>query len=676
MYNAFRSLPIKRYRVRGRLTRQGSAQTSLSDFSNIRWVALTVPGTDVQDDWIVLVSVSGNGAERTFDASFTDADLPETFTETYPDGLPELRFQFFQNPSVNPPKAGVSNPAFDMGKSVVAQFDADSPDVLVSLAGTTPILAQGVGNTGLTLGLEMMWTNTDDAQNSGADFELAATVETLDEGFRVTVDRDVLDSVRSSTQNVALRRSDGAPTADQALWVAIRQRTDAIGFGNYQAFMDAILCKAPELDERPQTHALKALRTRAFGNVYMSNVDAYTMLKVATDAFLLLHCGPLAIDPLQYDADDESGRLNDHVPHAEITQKLARYLGNNNLPYIERVLTNNLPALQPIDSPFCVGIIRDEPCFLELIWSYWHEEGMLVQTMNALSLRFQNRRLSDRDPLAAVETDPLRPLNNLLWGYVQDENQRLSVPRRAYEYDHHYGLRLIGRAVPEIRSADSRSKFIESFHNLLYRAAAFYQEDDDTTVVADGFPMLNALKDLHLVLAQGAHNQFGDLPWTARSEMMVMQWLLARDETREFLRGRYMVPYQEAWMGQVETMRKLQSWSDTPIKHFRDLAVFGEQLLLSVRYADWVGTSDANTAKNWARYWRPEIQGYIYAYLSATGADLSADGAATPPEQRYAQPAALLSRQLARQGRPALPSGRSGPGNVGSGIAKTSGGKR
>ena len=25
------------------------------------------------------------------------------------------------------------------------------------------------------------------------------------------------------------------------------------------------------------------------------------------------------------------------------------------------------------------------PLFLELIWSYWHEEGMLVQTMNALS---------------------------------------------------------------------------------------------------------------------------------------------------------------------------------------------------------------------------------------------------------------------------------------------------
>ena len=43
---------------------------------------------------------------------------------------------------------------------------------------------------------------------------------------------------------------------------------------------------------------------------------------------------------------------------------------------------------------------------------------------------------------------------------------------------------------------------------------------DDTTVVADGFPVLNALKEVHLLLTQGAHNQYGDLPWTARQEML------------------------------------------------------------------------------------------------------------------------------------------------------------
>jgi hypothetical protein len=289
---------------------------------------------------------------------------------------------------------------------------------------------------------------------------------------------------------------------------------------------------------------------------------------------------------------------------------------------------------------------------LELIWSYWHEEGMLVQTMNAIALRFQNRRgPADRDPLANLEIDSLRPLNNLIWGFIQDEYNRLTVQRRAYEYDHHYGLKIIGKAVPELRSADSRSKFIEAFHNLLYRAALFYREDADTTVIADGFPLLNSLREVHLLLAEGAHNQFGDLPWTSRAEMLMMQWLLARPEMREFLRGRAMVPYQEPWMGQVDTMKKLQSWTDTSITHFRNLAVYGEQILLSVRYGDWLEINDQERAKTWARYWRPEIQGYIHAYLAATGVDLSEEIVDTRRGAiRYVQPSTLLRERLAAQG--------------------------
>ena len=61
--------------------------------------------------------------------------------------------------------------------------------------------------------------------------------------------------------------------------------------------------------------------------------------------------------------------------------------------------------------------------------------------------------------------------------------------------------------------------------------------------------MLNALKDLHLILAEGAHNQYGDLPWTARVEMLIEQWLLARPEMREFLGGRAMVPIPSAGWG-------------------------------------------------------------------------------------------------------------------------------
>ena len=99
-----------------------------------------------------------------------------------------------------------------------------------------------------------------------------------------------------------------------------------------------------------------------------------------------------------------------------------------------------------------------------------------------------------------------------------------------------------------MRPADNRSKFIEAFHNLLYRCSIFFKEDDDTTVIADGFALLQALKEVHLLLAEGAHNQFGDLPWTARVEMLIQQWLLARPEIRDFLPG----PRHGALHGEVD----------------------------------------------------------------------------------------------------------------------------
>ena len=269
---------------------------------------------------------------------------------------------------------------------------------------------------------------------------------------------------------------------------------------------------------------------------------------------------------------------------------------------------------------------------------------MLVQTMNAISRRFQNIHGPEgRDPLAMVEIDPLRPLNNLLWGYIQDEQHRLSLARRTNEYDHHYGLMLYGKAVPKLRPADSRQKFLEAFHHLLFRTAIFYQQDDDTMVVADGFPVLNALKEVHLLLTQGAHNQFGDLPTTARIEMLMQEWLLARPEFREFLPSRTMVAYPEAWMDRVDAMKRLQNWTDVSVMHFRDLGVFGEKVLLSIRFGAWTDTTDPDQAANWARFWRPQIQGYIHAYRAVTGVDLTSE-----PVNKT-MPALLLRDRLASQ---------------------------
>jgi hypothetical protein len=328
-------------------------------------------------------------------------------------------------------------------------------------------------------------------------------------------------------------------------------------------------------------------------------------------------------------------------------------LVRNNLPDVQvspRGLTLSPQAVQELNrgAVTCMGILQEKlanPCFVELIWSYWQEEAGLVQTMNAITWRFQNRRgAGEPDPLASLEIDPLRPLNNFLWGYIQDEEHRLSVVRRAYEYAHHYGLTMLGKAVPEIRGADNRSRFIESLHNLLHLCSIFYKEDDDTTVVADGFPLLNALKEVHLLLTQGAANQYGDLPWTARLEMLMQQWLLARPEFREFLPRRIMVDYPEDWMSSVETMKTMQGWYSASVLHFRDLAVFGEQIVLSIRFQAWPSVIEAQDAANWARYWRPEIQGYIYAYRAVTGVDVTERPDATAPS--------LLLRQRMQQSLP------------------------
>jgi len=266
--------------------------------------------------------------------------------------------------------------------------------------------------------------------------------------------------------------------------------------------------------------------------------------------------------------------------------------------------------------------------------------------MNAISMRFQNRATAaGQDPLARLDIDPLRPLNNLLWGYIQDEQHRLSIVRRSYEYDHHYGLRLHGKAVGNMRSADRRSKFLEAFHHLLHLCLVFFQQDDDTTVIADAFPLLNGLKELHLLLAEGAHNQFGDLPSITRQEMLIQQWLLSRPEMREFLGGRIMVPYPEDWMDRVDRVKNLYSWTDVNVMQFNYLARYGEQILLGVRYGDWTNISDPQSAANWTRYWRAEIQGYIHAYRAVTGVDLAVEPVDTTP------PSVLLRERLVDQRR-------------------------
>jgi len=90
------------------------------------------------------------------------------------------------------------------------------------------------------------------------------------------------------------------------------------------------------------------------------------------------------------------------------------------------------------------------------------------------------------------------------------------------------------------------------------------------------------------------HNQFANLAMTARKEMLTQLWILSRSEMREFL-GPGDGCLSRAMDGRVDSIKTLKGWTDTSVVHFRDLAVFGEQLLLAIRTAPGA-TSTIRTA--------------------------------------------------------------------------------
>ena len=134
---------------------------------------------------------------------------------------------------------------------------------------------------------------------------------------------------------------------------------------------------------------------------------AYGVLKLATQVFLTLESGVVIRDnrlenPKIFDIEKEHIRVNDFSltvsKPSNRTPSISCARPTANLPYLDRIV-KNLITLDPqnIDEvlPYCLGVLQfrlTSPSLIELIWSYWLEEGMLVQTMNAIARRFQNRR--------------------------------------------------------------------------------------------------------------------------------------------------------------------------------------------------------------------------------------------------------------------------------------------
>ena len=169
-------------------------------------------------------------------------------------------------------------------------------------------------------------------------------------------------------------------------------------------------------------------RSQAAGAPF-TDTDAYRNIKVATEAFVMANCGFLG------DRRLHAGRRRFHHRPRRCPDRhrrfvdLARPISRIRLPGAGRAasLSRRHPAQddrrsrssRPISatssstaSDFnepvsnCYGILRSrlvEPCLLELIWSYWQEEGMLVQTMNADHAAFpEHPRAAGRTILSPI----------------------------------------------------------------------------------------------------------------------------------------------------------------------------------------------------------------------------------------------------------------------------------
>jgi hypothetical protein len=141
---------------------------------------------------------------------------------------------------------------------------------------------------------------------------------------------------------ISLERSAVASTEDQALWGAIRNRTQAIQGDGYEDFINRVLCKDDDADTRanyvkgktrgPEA-SIHARRTELLAGSTGYGVDAYQLLKYATQAFLLLEAGVVIRDPqLPFDrigdaiVPREESRIGQSVTFRELEGRLETYL--------------------------------------------------------------------------------------------------------------------------------------------------------------------------------------------------------------------------------------------------------------------------------------------------------------------------------------------------------------
>ena len=189
---------------------------------------------------------------------------------------------------------------------------------------------------------------------------------------------------------VTLTPRKAEASASNALWEEIRIWSEQRRFENYELFIRDQICPT------------NAVARPGLAAVAMDDIVKHTR---------------------DFLAGELNGEQLENVPVIDVN-RLAAYDADHDivLPYLTDAAAK-YPELQ--DGDPCDGIDSKAltvPFAVELIWSYWHEEGGLVQTLNHILARFQNRRTGPGpDPMARFDLSPLRPLRNLLFEWAESE---------------------------------------------------------------------------------------------------------------------------------------------------------------------------------------------------------------------------------------------------------------
>jgi hypothetical protein len=96
-------------------------------------------------------------------------------------------------------------------------------------------------------------------------------------------------------------------------------------------------------------------------------------------------------------------------------------------------------------------------------------------------------------------------------------------------------------------------------------------------------------------------------------------------------------------------MKTLQDWPKTSISYYHDLARFGEQILLSIRWTNWTLQNDRDFAAAWATNWRDAVQRYIHCYQTVTGVDIGVDTYEQSGSAKATMPAILIEQKYQRE---------------------------